>query len=173
MRTWVEETKQILINLWGQQDAVEIAEQVNLWHKEEARAKGRDKRPLTTDAGVMYQAAKLGYISEAEAAAYHKQRKTSQARKNYISKKARAVVLQRDGDKCLLCGARDDLSVTHIVSVNNGGSSEADNLQTLCASCHRREKGHSEVDFRKPYKKAWCGHCGRNHYENIAESDLP
>ena len=169
MRTWVEETKQILIDMWGEQSAVEIAEKVNLWHQNNAKAKGLNRRPMTTDAGVMYQAAKLGYISEDEAEAYHKQRKKTQSRKNYISKKVRAIVLQRDGDKCLLCGRQEDLMVSHIVSVTNGGTSEADNLQTLCGSCYRNEKGHSTVDFRKPYEKEWCRHCGRYHYKNIGE----
>ena len=169
MQTWVEETKQILINMWGQQNAIEIAEKVNLWHENNAKTKGKNRRPITTYAGVMYQAAKLGYISKDEAEAYHKQRKKTQAKKNYISKKVRAVVLQRDGDKCLLCGTRDGLMVGHIVSVNKGGTSEADNLQTLCASCYRSEKGHSEVDFRKPYEKEWCDHCRRYHYKNIVE----
>ena len=172
MLTWVQETKQILINMWGKQSVVEIAEKVNLWHKNNAKSKGKNGWPVTTDAGVMYQASKLGYISKDEADAYHKQRKKMQARKNYVPKKVRDVVLQRDGDKCLLCGTRDGLMVSHIVSVNKGGTSEADNLQTLCASCYRSEKGHSEVDFRKPYEQEWCTHCSRYHYKNIAEQEM-
>jgi hypothetical protein len=167
MRTWVQETKQILIKMWGQHSAVEIAEQVNLWHQHNAKAKENKRYPVTTDAGVMYQAAKLGYISQEEAKAYHKQRQKIQARKNYVPQKVRAAVLQRDGHQCLLCGVSEDLMVSHIVSVNKGGTSEADNLQTLCGSCYRSAKGHA-VDFRQPYEKKWCDHCRRYHYKNIA-----
>jgi len=168
MRTWVQDTKQIIINMWGQHSPVEIAEKVNLWHKQNAKAKGNKRWPVTTDAGVMYQAAKLGYISQDEADAYYKQRKKIQARKNYVPQKVRAAVLQRDGHKCLLCGTPEDLIVNHIVSVNKGGTSEVDNLQTLCGPCYRRAKGHAEVDFRKPYEQEWCDHCRRYHYKNIA-----
>jgi len=168
MRIWVQETKQIIIDMWGQHSPVEIAEQVNLWHKRSAIAKGHQKWPVTTDAGVMYQAAKLGYIALDEADAYTKQRKKIRARKNYVPQKVRAAVLQRDGHKCLLCGADEDLTVNHIVSVNRGGRSEVDNLQTLCVSCFRRAKGHSTVDFRKPYEQEWCEHCRRYHYKNVA-----
>ena len=166
MRIWVEETKQILTKMWGRQTVLEIAEAVNLWYENDTNTKGKNMRPVTTDAGVMYQAAKLGYISKDEAEAYHKQRKKIKSKKNYISKKIRSVVLQRDGNKCLLCGAQDSLTVSHIVSVNRGGTSEADNLQTLCASCYRNEKRHADVDFRKPYEKEWCNHCHRYHYKN-------
>ncbi|HRX00882.1 MAG TPA: HNH endonuclease [Cyclobacteriaceae bacterium] len=168
MRTWVEETKQILTTMWGKHSAVEIAEQVNLWHTQNATAKGKSHSPMTTDAGVMYQAAKLGYITPDEAEAYHLQRKKRQARKNYVPKKVRTAVLERDGHRCLLCGASEDLMVNHIVSVKNGGTSEADNLQTLCGPCYRNAKGHTDVDFRQPYEQKWCDHCHRYHYQNIA-----
>lgn len=68
----------------------------------------------------MYQAAKLGDLSQEEAEAYHKQRKKLQARKNYVPQKVRAAVLERDGHQCLSCGTLEDLMVSHIVSVNNG-----------------------------------------------------
>ena len=73
MRIWIQETKQIIIEMWGQQSPVEIAEKVNLWHKQNAQAKGSKKWPVTTAAGVMHQAAKLGYISQDEAEAYTRQ----------------------------------------------------------------------------------------------------
>jgi len=168
MRTWVEETKQIIIKLWGRQSAEEIAGQVNLWHQRNAQAKGKAKIPVTTAAGVMYQAAKLGYISQAEAEAYHKQRKKVQAGKRRVPVKVRDAVIQRDG-RCLLCGALEDLRVRHIVAVSKGGISEVDNLQTVCAACYQSLKGSTTgADFRKPYKKEWCGHCKRYHYKNIA-----
>lgn len=74
MRTWVQETKQILTHMWDNHSAVEIAERVNVWHQQNAKAKGNPRYPVTTEAGVMDQAAKLGYLSQNEAEAYHKQR---------------------------------------------------------------------------------------------------
>jgi hypothetical protein len=167
MRVWVTETRQIIIELWGRQSAEEIAGQVNLWHQRNAQAKGKAQMPVTTAAGVMYQAAKLGYISQAEAETYHKERKKAQAGKRRIPVKVRDAVIRRDG-QCLLCGASEELRVRHIVAVSKGGDSGADNLQTVCASCYESLKGSiTGVDFRKPHKKEWCGHCQRYHYKNI------
>lgn len=176
MNTWVQETKQILIKLWGQHSAPEIAEQVNLWHRDNGRARGANLYPATTDLGVMYQALKLGFISQAELDVYEQQRRRTRARQNYVPAKVRAAVLERDGQQCLLCGATEDLTIDHIVPAAQGGTSEADNLQTLCAACNRTAKGMSGVDFRKPYEKLWCQHCHRFHYKNVtAETsrDLP
>jgi transcription elongation factor Elf1 len=168
MHTWVQETKQILIRMWARHSPVEIAEQVNLWHRDNGRAGGAKFFPATTDMGVMYQALKLGFISQDELDVYGKQRRRTRARKNYVPARVRTAVLERDGYQCLLCGATEDLTIDHIVSIEQGGTSEADNLQTLCASCNRTEKGMAVVDFRKPYVKLWCSHCGRFHYKNEA-----
>ncbi|GAB4433296.1 MAG: hypothetical protein Kow0031_14860 [Anaerolineae bacterium] len=168
MRVWVKETKQIVSELWGRQSVEEIAGQVNLWHRRNAQAQGKAQSPSTTAAGVMYQAAKLGCISREEAEAYHKQQKQVQARKKYVSKAVINAVIQRDGG-CLVCGAVEDLRIRHIVPVSKGGTSEADNLQTVCAACYQDVKGSTRtVDFRQPYVKEWCGRCKRYHYKNIA-----
>jgi 5-methylcytosine-specific restriction endonuclease McrA len=48
----------------------------------------------------------------------------------------RKQVLVRDGWKCQCCGSPRNLQVHHIVRRSQLGSDEADNLMTLCASCH-------------------------------------
>jgi hypothetical protein len=54
--------------------------------------------------------------------------------------KLRWQVLQRDDQKCVVCGvsALDGatLHVDHVVSIFNGGSDELSNLQTLCEPCN-------------------------------------
>lgn len=59
---------------------------------------------------------------------------------NYGFENARAMVLNRDGYKCQYCkGKHKDskLEVHHIIFRSNGGSDEADNLITLCHTCHK------------------------------------
>ena len=59
---------------------------------------------------------------------------------NYGFENAKAMVLNRDGYKCQCCkGKHKDskLEVHHIVFRSQGGSDDADNLITLCHTCHR------------------------------------
>lgn len=57
-------------------------------------------------------------------------------------------VKERDGWKCLCCGATDkrNLEVDHIVAVHHGGKNELANLQTLCKRCNG-DKGVNELSF--------------------------
>ena len=42
----------------------------------------------------------------------------------------------RDGWKCVACGAAEELELDHAVALMNGGSNELDNLYALCHTCH-------------------------------------
>jgi len=41
------------------------------------------------------------------------------------------------GDKCLVCGAKDNLEAHHIKSQAMGGLDAQDNIITLCNACHK------------------------------------
>lgn len=63
---------------------------------------------------------------------------------NPVSPRIRALVIERDGRRCLRCGAspliHDSvvLHVHHIVPRSKGGSStDLENLETLCAMCNQ------------------------------------
>ena len=59
---------------------------------------------------------------------------------NYTHRpEVRARIFERDGYKCLLCGAMEDLTIDHIIPVYRGGSDEDNNLQILCRSCNSRK----------------------------------
>lgn len=45
-------------------------------------------------------------------------------------------ILQRDDHRCVRCGADESLIVHHIWPVSQGGTPVAENLVTLCRSCH-------------------------------------
>jgi hypothetical protein len=54
----------------------------------------------------------------------------------------RRKVFQKDNYRCVSCGTTYNLTVDHIIPVVHGGSSDPDNLQTLCKSCNCK-KGSS------------------------------
>jgi len=74
-----------------------------------------------------------------------------------IPPRVRREVLARDQHRCQApgCGRTRFLEVHHIVSRQQGGSNRAENLMTLCATCHRlwHERGGGSV-AEKPTKVA-------------------
>ncbi len=56
-----------------------------------------------------------------------------------IPRDLREAVYERDGEKCLHCGALDDLTLDHIVPWSTGGMDDITNLQTLCRPCNSRK----------------------------------
>jgi len=65
-----------------------------------------------------------------------------------ISPKQRARIYLRDGNKCVFCGAKEGLQIDHIILVSQGGTSNDDNLRTLCAQCNnKRSKACSTQDL--------------------------
>ncbi len=58
-------------------------------------------------------------------------------RKAKISMKTKWFVFLRDNYTCKHCGSRQDLSIDHVIPESKGGSSDPDNLQTLCMRCNR------------------------------------
>lgn len=60
--------------------------------------------------------------------------------RDHISDFIRDHVYERDGYRCVLCGATDDLTLDHIIPWSKGGPDTAGNLQTLCGSCNSRKK---------------------------------
>jgi 5-methylcytosine-specific restriction endonuclease McrA len=65
-----------------------------------------------------------------------------------VPRRTRQQVLERDGRRCLCCGATRGLKVEHIHPRADGGPSTTYNLQTLCTSCAAL-KGSRCLDFRE------------------------
>lgn len=53
-----------------------------------------------------------------------------------ITRELRLAIYERDGHKCLKCGATEKLSLDHIVPAVHGGATTPGNLRTLCGSCN-------------------------------------
>lgn len=66
-----------------------------------------------------------------------------------ISDRIRYRVLFRDGFMCRACGqsAKDGvkLNVDHIIPVDQGGTNELGNLQTLCEYCNHGKQGWAPI----------------------------
>lgn len=66
-----------------------------------------------------------------------------------LSGPVRRRVLDRDGWRCVRCGAAARLEVDHIRPRRAGGGNDEANLRTLCRSCHiarhRRKKTSGEL----------------------------
>jgi 5-methylcytosine-specific restriction endonuclease McrA len=56
-------------------------------------------------------------------------------------------VFKRDEERCLRCGAADDLQVDHVWPHSLGGPTKLSNLQTFCGRCNRL-KGRTGRDYR-------------------------
>ncbi|MGE5595524.1 MAG: HNH endonuclease [Hyphomicrobiales bacterium] len=55
--------------------------------------------------------------------------------------RTRRAVLERDGHRCIACGATGvRFEVDHVLPLANGGSNELRNLRTLCLPCHRKRQ---------------------------------
>ena len=55
-----------------------------------------------------------------------------------ISPSLRAWIYERDGRRCVDCGARDRLSLDHLLPASAGGTEWASNLVTRCSDCNNR-----------------------------------
>ena len=65
-------------------------------------------------------------------------RKTERSR---VTPSVRYRIMEHDGFRCRICGRSAssgvELEVDHIIPISRGGSSNDDNLQTLCRDCNR------------------------------------
>lgn len=59
------------------------------------------------------------------------------------SARLRRQVVERDGNKCVLCGGARPFHVDHIVRYVDGGPTALDNLRTLCVPCHNKRGGRA------------------------------
>lgn len=48
----------------------------------------------------------------------------------------KVTAFERDGWKCVVCGATNNLEMDHAVALMNGGSNDLTNLYCLCHACH-------------------------------------
>ena len=62
---------------------------------------------------------------------------------HYKYSKLRRKVYERDGGQCVLCGGAG-AHIHHIIFRSQGGKDEAENLVTLCGSCHENARSEEQ-----------------------------
>jgi 5-methylcytosine-specific restriction endonuclease McrA len=89
----------------------------------------------------------FGYIDEGRARQSAQPQKKSRRPPGTLSRRRRRQekVFERDGRRCVECGATGRLTVDHIVPRSKGGTDALENLQTMCSPCNGR-KGDSLPD---------------------------
>lgn len=55
----------------------------------------------------------------------------------------------RLGNRCVVCGSCENITIDHIVPLSKGGTNETDNLQPLCKSCNSAKGNKSMKEFMK------------------------
>ena len=63
-------------------------------------------------------------------------KKRREGARHQLPRGLRYSIIQRDGAKCTLCGAKELLQVDHIIARVHGGTDEESNLRTLCIDCN-------------------------------------
>lgn len=56
--------------------------------------------------------------------------------RHQLCRKLRLKIIERDGMKCVICGAKELLQVDYVVARMNGGKDVESNLRTLCIDCN-------------------------------------
>jgi hypothetical protein len=57
----------------------------------------------------------------------------------HVPQDVKTAVWQRDGGKCVQCGAADYLEFDHIIPYGKGGAGSVDNVQLLCRRCNLKK----------------------------------
>lgn len=88
-----------------------------------------------------------------------------------ISSITREYIYNRDGNECLRCGSKQNLTIDHVIPIGMGGLNSRGNMQTLCCDCNN-EKGMLLIDYRwiEHLPKSWfnisipLGEAGYDYY---------
>lgn len=57
-------------------------------------------------------------------------------------------IFQRDGFRCVYCGATENLSLDHVIPQSRGGSHEPDNLACCCLTCNSSKGDRTPQEWR-------------------------
>ena len=83
-----------------------------------------------------------------------------------VTKKIKDFIKARDGYICKYCGRTEGnglfLCIDHIFPISLGGTSDLDNLQTLCNKCNQRKSNKPEeevkprilLEYKRPVKRS-------------------
>lgn len=79
----------------------------------------------------------------------------------------RQQVMERDNNRCIICGSTENLELGHYIAKFNGGHACLDNLQVECRSCNR----HNDHNDRTNSNVTGCRGCGKPQYRKGKRND--
>jgi 5-methylcytosine-specific restriction endonuclease McrA len=90
---------------------------------------------------------------------------------------SRINVFRRDGNQCLYCGSKSDLTLDHVLPKAMGGKDTWENLATACQTCNTRKGNRTPeqsnmVLRRKPYRPSYIMYL-TNFAASVQESWRP
>lgn len=71
---------------------------------------------------------------------YDKKNESVSVKRMIIKEELRNRILDRDGNKCVLCGSDKKLEIDHVLPFSKGGKTDESNLQTLCKKCNIKKR---------------------------------
>jgi 5-methylcytosine-specific restriction endonuclease McrA len=90
---------------------------------------------------------------------------------------SRQNIFRRDGNRCIYCGSRENLTLDHVLPKSRGGKTNWDNLVAACRRCNSRKGDLTTEEMgitlaRKPYKPSFIMFL-RDFAGSIEENWLP
>jgi 5-methylcytosine-specific restriction endonuclease McrA len=68
-------------------------------------------------------------------------------RRSTVYRKHREFVFARDGYECVYCGAKDKLTLDHVIPDSRGGSHTPENLATCCSTCNSSKHARTPQEW--------------------------
>lgn len=73
--------------------------------------------------------------------------------RTHVSTATRKRILARDGHQCAQCGSAENLEVDHINNQRGPNYNHDENLQVLCAQCHKAKTARESGAWRQRIKR--------------------
>lgn len=72
----------------------------------------------------------------------------------------RLNIFRRDGNQCMYCGAKTNLTIDHVIPKSQGGKDTWENLVTACQDCNSRKGDRTPEEsgmqlLRKPFRPSY------------------
>lgn len=58
----------------------------------------------------------------------------------FVPPDLKKIIMERDNNECVRCGAKDYIEIDHAIPVSMGGNAVEDNLQLLCRKCNMKKR---------------------------------
>lgn len=83
-----------------------------------------------------------------------------------IKQKVRQKIYLRDGNKCVQCGSKENLTIDHILPLMYGGTNVQENLRTMCRVCNMRKGSRVSLPFFEKVKQLFYFHDILTRFKN-------